>query len=87
MGSQKHTSILKHADEAGSLQWDWKVPLAAQVPVANRIVKLDLHTTSSRSKAGKVIARALIPLFQLIGFHEGALHCHNGIGLICILQN
>ena len=39
MGSQKHTSILKDADEAGSLQWDWNAPLVTQVPLANTIFK------------------------------------------------
>ena len=71
MGNQKHTSPLKHADEDGSLTWDLKLPLVAQVPIKNRIVKVELHRTASRSKSGKLVTMALIPLFQLMGFHQG----------------
>ena len=71
MGSQKHTSPLKHADDDGALTWDLKCPLVAQTPVRNRIVKVELHTTSSRKKAGKLVALALVPLFQLMGFSQG----------------
>lgn len=73
MGNQKHTSPLKRADEDGSLTWDLKIPLVAQVPIKNRIVKVELHRTSSRTKSGKLLATALIPLFQLMGFRQGAL--------------
>jgi len=73
MGNQKHTSPLKRADEDGSLTWDLKLPLVAQVPIKNRIVKVELHRTSSRTKSGKLLATALIPLFQLMGFRQGAL--------------
>ena len=72
MGNQKHTSPLKRADEDGSLTWDLKLPLVAQVPIKNRIVKVELHRTSRRTKSGKQLAPALIPLFQLIGFRHGA---------------
>ena len=72
MGSQKHTSNLKHADDDGSLAFDLKCPFVAQVPVKNRIVKMDLCRTSSRTKAGKLLANACIPMFQLMGFSKGA---------------
>ncbi|DBB06469.1 TPA: Tricalbin-2 [Trebouxia sp. C0004] len=70
MGNQKHTSPLKRCDEDGSLTWDLKIPLVAQVPIKNRIVKVELHCTSSRTKSGKLLATALIPLFQLMGFRQ-----------------
>jgi len=72
MGNQKHTSPLKRADEDASLTWDLKMPLVAQVPIKNRIVKVELHRTSSRTKSGKLLATALIPLFQLMGFRQGS---------------
>ena len=72
MGNQKHTSPLKHREEDGSLSWDWKMPMVTQVPIKNRIVRMELHTTSSSTKPGKLVATALIPLFQLMGFSQGA---------------
>ena len=72
MGSQKHTSILKHADEDGSLAYALKCQLLAQVPRKNRIVKMEMFRTSSRTKSGKLLARACIPMFQLMGFSKGA---------------
>jgi len=71
MGNQKHTSHLVHADERDQTTWDLKCAFAVPVPIKNRIVKLELHSTSSKSKAGKVIAHAHVPLFNLMGFHTG----------------
>ncbi|DBA67072.1 TPA: hypothetical protein ACH3X2_001401 [Trebouxia sp. C0005] len=70
MGSQKHTSSLKRADEDACLTWDLKLPLVAQVPIKNRIVRVELHRTSSHTKSGRLLATALIPLFQLMGFRQ-----------------
>lgn len=71
MGNQKHTSPLKRREEDGSLSWDWKMPMVTQVPIKNRIVRMELHTTPSSTKPGKLVATALIPLFQLMGFSQG----------------
>lgn len=75
LGSQKHTSNLKHADADGALTYDLKCPFVAQVPVKNRIVKMELYRTSSHTKSGKLLAKACIPMFQLMGFTKGAQPC------------
>lgn len=73
LGSQKHTSNLKLAEEDGGLTYDLKCPFVAQVPVKNRIIKMELYRTSRRTKSGKLLATACIPMFQLMGFSTGAL--------------
>lgn len=75
MGSQKHTSSLKHADADGTFTYDLKCPFMMQVPVKNRIVKMELYRTSSHTKSGKLLARACIPMFQLMGFTKGLHPC------------
>ena len=74
LGSQKHISNLKHAEEDGGLTYDLKCPFVAQVPLKNRIVKMELYRTSRRTKSGKLVATACIPMFQLMGFTTG-VHC------------
>ena len=71
MGSQKHTTHLIHPEDDASLSWDSECTFVAPVPVKDRIVRLEVRSTSTRTKQGKVLAHAHIPLFQLIGFNTG----------------
>ena len=71
MGSQKHITHLIHPEDDASLTWDSACSFVTPVPVKDRIVRLEVRSTVTKTKQGKVLAHAHIPLFHLIGFDKG----------------
>lgn len=71
MGSQKHITKLIHPEDDGGLTWESACTFLVQLPIRDRIIRLQVHSTPSRTKEGKLLAHAHIPLFQLLGFTQG----------------